>query len=396
MDNVFYYNTSVYITIDIPDYDKRHLKDHIIHVLEEFTKINYTSVYVRATLFIVDDIYRQPKLVIADYKYSDGEDLYRNTSDHEDVVSHLMKGVKDDIHRDYLVDPFILLRLDTNNTYDDMKHKTIRSNDDKVMTLVGRWINIKANMYTINTYLYRITFVKIKDDGIDIDYVNPKVDRNTTMERLQSFIKKNKGFDVVILVKILPIQLFYTYDSIVEYNNINNTKFKSFDDAFKYLESIVEPTLDDFVKEIKQDHTESIHHIWMLNPELSIDINDESIISYISNLTISRYTLEVLLKDTIDYLDLDRVLHYINEGLDIDYLIKNSDKVIIIVRHILDNNIKPDFKLVSILFPVLASVDSPKLFTELFKYYRNNIFYIKGLMKDIDNGDKYIKLVDSI
>jgi hypothetical protein len=399
MDNAFYYNTSVYIPIDIPDYDKRHLKDYIIHILDKFTNINDISVYVRATLFIVDDVFGQPKLIIADYKYSD-DNLYRGLSDHEEVASHLVESVKDDMSRDYLIDPFILLRLDTNNTYNDMEHKLISSKDDKVMALVGRWVNIVANMYSINTYLYRITFVKIKDDDIETDYVNPKIDRNTTMERLRTFIKKNKGFDIILLVKILPIQLFFTYNNIIEYNNVNNTNFKSFDDAFKYLESIVEPTLDDFIKAMKDDHAEAVHHIWMLNSE-SIDINDERIISYISNLTTSRYTLEVLFKDTINYLDLDRVLYYIYEELDIDYLINNSEKVIVIVRHILDNKLKPDFNLVSILFPVLAAVDSSVLFTELLKYYKNNIspddiWYLKGLLRSIDNGEKYIKLVDSI
>jgi hypothetical protein len=192
--------------------------------------------------------------------------------------------------------------------------------------------------------------------------------------------------------------MFYIYSDINQYNDINNTRFKSFYEVEKYLNS-VDITYDNLINAIYDGHAELVHHILLeIDIQYLIEFKINDILKPLFNLRISPYVLDVILNDIGDYLDLDAILYRIEEDYDIDTMISRSDLITVLMNYIINTKYTTDFYMVSSLVVVFAAVDDEDMFRRSIEYFLPRISnydlrYMIDFLQYIDNGDKYTKIL---
>jgi hypothetical protein len=192
--------------------------------------------------------------------------------------------------------------------------------------------------------------------------------------------------------------MFYLYSDIKQYNDINNTEFKSLNDAENYLNS-VDISYNNLIKAIYDGHAELVHHILSrIDIEYLLEFKIDDILQPVFDLRISPYVFDVILNDMGDYLDLNKIIYRIEEDYDIDTMISRSDLVTVLMNYIIDTKYKTDFYMVSSLVVVFAAVDDEDMFRHSIEHFlqrinKYDIWYMINFLKYIDNGDKYTKIL---
>jgi hypothetical protein len=192
--------------------------------------------------------------------------------------------------------------------------------------------------------------------------------------------------------------MFYLYSDINQYNDINNTRFKSFYEVENYLNS-VDITYYNLINAIYDGHAELVHHILhSIDIQYLLEFKINDILQPIFDLWISPYVLDVILNDIGDYLDLNAILYRIEEDYDIDTMISRSDLVTVLMNYIINTRYITDFYMVSSLVVVFAAVDDEDMFRQSIEHFLPRISnydlrYMIDFLKYIENGDKYTKIL---